>query len=150
MNQFDIQKGIRNALTADTMLTAWLASNYAGALTIKLGNRVLKTVKPEQYPLVVVVFDPVSTGEKVRNTPHWLVENYHLEVGLFQQDVETALQHLAELESLVTQAALNYLRGILTGADEHAEIVDRIGDADVNHPHHFFGIKIQVRRHAAY
>jgi len=149
LNQFEIQTQVRAALMSDPALTAWIAANYSDVLTILLGNRPLKEYRPEQYPLIVVVFDPQSVGEKVRNTTHWMIEDYHFEIGLYQTDVELALQHLAELELLTTTAALTFLRG-LTASDEHAEVVARIGDADVNHPYHFIGVKIQMRRHASY
>ena len=150
MNQFDIQTTLRNALTTNAPLASWLSTHYAQGLTVLIGNRPLKKIRPEEYPLVVIVFEPESVAEKVVNTPHWLIENYHFEIGIYNTDVEQSLQHLAELEQMIIDAALPALRGMLTGSDEHAGIVDRIADQDVNHPYHFIGIKAQVRRHATY
>ncbi len=146
--QFDIQKNLRTTLQTDAALSTWLQSTFGQSLTVLLGNRPFKKIRPEAYPVAVIVFVPedMETGSADQNC--WLDERYHIELGLHENDVEKALEYLGEFERLAGLA----IKADITraGLAEQTVIIKRTGDADVNHPHHFFGLTLRITRTGPY
>lgn len=150
--QYDLMKSMETTLKTDVNLTTWLTTTFGKALTVILGNRQLGKVKPTHYPVAIIVFEPEEVDEPFTGDPHYLKEIYHIELGLHfakaTEMTDTHLQHLAEFERLAALALMDDRKhgGLALGT----AVAGRIGDGNVNHPFHFFGIKLRIERNAPY
>jgi len=150
--QFDIQHQLRDSIANDADLMTWLASNFAKPLTIMLGNRKNKTIASAGFPSISIIFEPQEVSNTTTEQNAHLVERYHLDMGIhFAKATKLDDNHLrlmAEMEALVGLAVLRDRRR--NGLAINTRVVDRIGDANVNHPYHFFTLVFQVERSAPY
>ncbi len=146
--QYDIMTDIERAITSDANLSAWATTTFGRAVTVKLGNRPLKTLRPEDYPVAVVVFEPDTIEEQLTGGTNKVTEVYHIEMGVFSDNPTLAIQHMAEFERLLSLAVL--FDRTRAGMAYHTAAIDRIGDGDVNHPYHFMGVKFKVNRFGPY
>lgn len=149
---FDVQSALRRVLKNDALLDAWLQTTFFKSVTVILGNRPLKQIQPEKYPVVIIVYEPKGLDDAATGENAVLQEIYHFELGMFfvQDDVldDTHLQHIATFESLVGKALLADRR--LGGLVTLIAIDERQGDSNVNHPYHFFSLRFAVERSGEY
>jgi len=146
--QYDIMSDLESAITGDASLNNWAHSRFSRSVTVKLGNRPLKTLRPEDYPVAVIVFEPELVEERLAGATNKLIEVYHIEMGVHGDDPKVAISDMAEFERLLALAVL--ADRTRSGMAYHTAAIERIGDGDVNHPYHFMGVKFRVSRFGPY
>jgi len=146
--QYDIMLDLEAAITNDAALAAWANTTFGRNVTVKIGNRPLKRLRPEDYPVAVVVFEPELVEEQLMGETNKLFEIYHIEMGLHGDDTKQAVAAMAEFERLLALAVLADRNR--SGMAYHTAATERIGDGDVNHPYHFMGVKFRVSRFGPY
>jgi len=87
---------MKDALAADTDLAAWCNTAFKRAPTIMVGNRAPKHMGADKYPLLMLVAqDTESTADEI---------NVGIGFGIYQDDYDTALQQIGQMQKLVIDA----------------------------------------------
>jgi len=90
---------MKGAIAADAPLSDWCTATFGKAPTIMIGNRAPKHLAGEKYPLLMLVAqESETTADEI---------NVGVGFGLFEDDYDTALANLGQMQSLVIDALNN-------------------------------------------
>jgi len=153
--EYDVMLRMRTVIEADAAIDTWATTNFGKSLTVLIGNRKLSgqaKIRPEQIPCVAIVCEPGSVT--AYSTGNFLAEDYSLGTVLLHNDIELAVKLQAELMELICIALIADRKiesgGALGELLTNLELSERLGDQQVNHPHHFNTFMFTASRSAGF
>jgi len=128
INSYLMLAAVRNDLSNDVALTTWAQTNFSKPITFLIGNRRAEQIKPEAYPIVILVAQPSDyTGDM----------QLSVGVGVFKNDLENGIKIVSEMEQAVIDALNN-------ATSFTAQILRHIPDGNVYHPRHHMALDIAI------
>lgn len=143
---YDLLVDIKAAILADTALASWATSNFGRPVTVKIGNIQIKRIRPEEYPVVALIFSPGAGDLEQQDTvtPYVFNEVYKAGLGLHHDDPDTGTRLLGEFEEKLADAV--QADPSRSNMADHTFVSARIPDEGVNHPKHFTTVAFTIMR----